>query len=278
MLMNTKTLTALAWAGFVLYAAATDIPLQLPKPDGKPGDATKPLKVYILAGQSNMVGMGDISGARPPYPNLFLSADPSIMPGVIPIGSVDDGKAFGWVPVARHGVFEAKATVYPGPGDTTKPPVKTVAVALGTVADKLPATEGAQTVVVTALMDVPANGAYAIHAGFEDSACNVVTLDGKEVYRKEIGGKPVIMKVALETGKRYPVTITYFKSGSAAFWLEQVDIEGKGDLVTLTKKDNKFPYLLDEAGKWTVRNDVTYTDPRLFPNRASSLLSATSPD
>ena len=46
------------FAGLVLPVAADVIPAQLPKPDGKPGDATRALKVYILAGQSNMVGMG----------------------------------------------------------------------------------------------------------------------------------------------------------------------------------------------------------------------------
>jgi len=237
----------------------------------------KPVKVYILAGQSNMVGMGDISGARPSYPNLFLSSDPAIIPGVMPIGSMDDGKALAWVPVARHGVFDAKARVYPGPGrEGPKLPDKPVALALGTVAEMLPAIKEPQVVGVSATMDVPANGIYTIHAGFGESSHNVVLLDGKEVYRKDNGGKPVITKVALETGKRYPLDITFFKSGSAAFWLEQVDIEGKGDLVTLTKKDKKFPYLLDDAGQWTARNDVTYTDPRLFPDRASSPLSATS--
>jgi alpha-galactosidase len=269
-------LSALVLTGFALNAAAKDIPAQLPGPDGKPGDPTKPVKVYIMAGQSNMVGMGDITGARPPYPNMFLSADPAIIPGVMPIGPVDDGKAQCWVPVDRHGVFEAKAAVYPGPSETTKQPVKTVAVALGTVAENLPATEGTQTVVVTALMDVPVTGTYTVHAGFGDSTHSVVSLDGKEVYRKDIGGKPVITKVALETGKRYPVTITYFKGGSAAFWLEQVEIEGKGDLVTLTKKDKKFPYLLDDAGNWTARNDVFYKEARLHPESAGSPLSATS--
>lgn len=265
----------MALAGLVIHTAAKEIPAQLPKPDGKPGDATKPVKVYFLAGQSNMVGMGDISGARPPYPNLFLSADPAIIPGVMPIGQVNDGKALAWVPVAKHGVFEAKAGVYPD-SDTTKESVKTVAVALGPVAEKLPAIDGRQTLVVTALMDVPANGTYTVHAGFLESSHNVVLLDGKEVYRKDIGGKPVVAKVALEAGKRYPLKITYFKGGSAAFWLEQVDIEGKGDLDILTKMEGKFPYLLDETGKWAARKDVSYTDPRLFPDRASSSLSATS--
>ena len=38
-------------------AAAGEIPLPLPKPDGQPGNPKKPVKVYIPAGQSNMVGM-----------------------------------------------------------------------------------------------------------------------------------------------------------------------------------------------------------------------------
>jgi len=33
----------------------------IPKPDGKPADMTKPVKVFILLGQSNMVGMGKLA-------------------------------------------------------------------------------------------------------------------------------------------------------------------------------------------------------------------------
>ena len=39
-----------------LQASAQLVPTQLPDPDGKAGDATQPVKVYILAGQSNMEG------------------------------------------------------------------------------------------------------------------------------------------------------------------------------------------------------------------------------
>jgi alpha-galactosidase len=38
----------------------TDPKQQLPKPDTKAPDTTKPVKVFILMGQSNMVGMGEI--------------------------------------------------------------------------------------------------------------------------------------------------------------------------------------------------------------------------
>ncbi len=33
---------------------------QLPRPDGKPADLTKPIKVYIMLGQSNMLGFGRV--------------------------------------------------------------------------------------------------------------------------------------------------------------------------------------------------------------------------
>ncbi|MCA9216373.1 MAG: hypothetical protein KDB27_25065 [Planctomycetales bacterium] len=36
---------------------------ELPEPDGKPADQTKPVKVFILLGQSNMLGFGKIGPA-----------------------------------------------------------------------------------------------------------------------------------------------------------------------------------------------------------------------
>ena len=49
--------------GLIVASGATlaqDNPRTLPKPDDKPGAANRPIKVFILMGQSNMVGMGDI--------------------------------------------------------------------------------------------------------------------------------------------------------------------------------------------------------------------------
>ncbi|MBL7222000.1 MAG: hypothetical protein ISS69_17970, partial [Phycisphaerae bacterium] len=66
-------LSALLLAGIGVNATAKDIPAQLPRPDGKPGDATKPVKVYILSGQSNMVGMGTLSGAQNRYSGVYLT-------------------------------------------------------------------------------------------------------------------------------------------------------------------------------------------------------------
>ena len=86
---RTKVVTTILVMAMTLQgfpAVAREIPAVLPRPDGKPGDSTKPVKIYILAGQSNMVGMGDLTGARPPWPSVMLSADPAIIPGMMPIG------------------------------------------------------------------------------------------------------------------------------------------------------------------------------------------------
>jgi hypothetical protein len=274
-------LLAIGVANAAEETAKTAIPLELPKPDGKAGDATKPVKVYILAGQSNMVGMGDIAGARPLYPSVFLSADPAIVPGVMPIG----GSA-----LAAHGVYRsadpkaekgAAVAIYPGEYDpkvdyAKLTPAKTETVALGTVAASLPTIDGPHTAVASAWIDVPATGSYTLHPGFGDSTQAIVTLDGKEVYRKEPGGAAVFQAVALEAGKRYPITITYFSGGSAAFWIEQVGLQGKGDLETVTKKDKKFQYLLDDAGNWTVRNDVYLQEARLTEGGKGCPMCATA--
>jgi len=263
-----------------LVHAAPIIPLELPRYDGMPGDPTKPVQVYILAGQSNMVGFGHLNNSRPLYPSLFLSADPAVIPGTMPIG----GSA-----LAAHGVYQSTARdAQPGAtvalhkgafnseADYAKlTPAKTATVALGTVTENLPTIDGPHTPVATAFIDVPKTGTYTLHAGFGDSTHAIITLDGKEVYRKEPGGRPVIEKSELEAGKQYPVSITYMKSGSAAFWMEQVDLVGTGDLMSYINQ-GKHTYLIEPDGGWVARNDVIFKEARLKPDSAAVPLSATS--
>ena len=51
-------------AVFALTAVAGDAPKPLPDPDGKPADISKSVQVYILMGQSNMLGAGKIAGDK----------------------------------------------------------------------------------------------------------------------------------------------------------------------------------------------------------------------
>lgn len=291
--MKINPILITAMCAVTLHAAS--VPLALPRPDGQPGSTDKPVKVYILAGQSNMVGMGDITGAQPPYPRVYLSADPAVIPGEMPVGTSRTKSACKWIwkgipAVQAHGVYQsadpsaksgAVVTLhkgaYPSDAELAKSsPLKTTTMALGTVSAQIPSLDGSATAVATAYLDVPTTGNYLVHVGFGDSSHAVARVDGKEVYRKESGGTAVLTKIPLEAGKRYPVSITYFQGGSAAFWLEQVDLVGKGDLVTLTQKDKKFPYLIDDAGNWTVRNDVYFQEARLVEGGKGAPMSAES--
>ncbi len=44
--------------------AADELPKVLPRPDGKAADMSKPVQVYILMGQSNMLPMGRVKGEK----------------------------------------------------------------------------------------------------------------------------------------------------------------------------------------------------------------------
>ena len=52
-------LAALVTASLTVLAA--EAPKELPRPDGKPADMSKPVQVYILMGQSNAVGLGKVA-------------------------------------------------------------------------------------------------------------------------------------------------------------------------------------------------------------------------
>ena len=55
-----STLTAAMMVLLTLPAVAAEVPDQLPDPNGKPADQGKPVKVFILMGQSNMLGFGRV--------------------------------------------------------------------------------------------------------------------------------------------------------------------------------------------------------------------------
>jgi alpha-galactosidase len=228
----------------------------------------KPLKIYILAGQSNMVGFGYLSGARPAFPSVFLSADPALIPGVLRIEKEQrkldvfgiyttvEGSQTGAIAKVYHGSYDPTANYAGMDALVTVDPLP-----LGTVRASLPGMEGEHTIVAEAFIEVPVSGTYRLHAGYGESSYAIVKLDGEEVYRKDEGKSPVIEAITLEKGKRYPISITYLRGGSCAFWLEQIDLKGKGDLTTVIR-DGQFPWFVDDEGNWTVRNDVIYWDVR----------------
>ena len=222
---------------FPIHSAG--VPSSLPDPDGKAGDANRSVKVYILAGQSNMVGMGNLSGARNVYDGVYLSSNPDVPDGPLQIYKVGNYKT-------------APLAVY---------------LPNGTKTDK-PVAEGE--------LEVSQHGVYHLHCGFGESSYNVVQLDDREVYRRELGGNPVNQGLTLQPGTRYKFKISGFKGVPPRFWMEKTDLLGNGDLDAVVKREGKFPWLLDAKGEWTVRNDVYFQEARLAKDGKGSPLSATS--
>ena len=215
-------LTLLTWA-----AHARDIPAQLPDPDQKPPATDKPVKVYILSGQSNMVGIGQVNsgGTR-------------------------------W-----SGVTDASVSVYPGPWSAdanyeTMTPIKTQELPVygGVKPTPFP---GGGVQVSRGFITLKNSGIYRFSPGYGNSTHNIMTLDGKEVHRREPGQDSVHQDFKIEGGKKYRFVITFLtNSADGLGWYHRTDVPGT--LHTLARVDGKFPHLIDDQGNWTVRNDVWY--------------------
>ena len=237
--MTRLILCSLLSALLFLPTHAAEVPFPLPDPDGKPGDATKPIKVYILAGQSNMVGMGNLSGAKNVYDGVYLSSDPGVPDGPLQIYKVGNYKT-------------APLAVY------------------------LPSGQKTGKAIAEGQLEVLQHGVYQLHCGFGESSYNVMQLDGREVYRRESGKHPVKQEVTLQPGKRYKFQASGFKGEPPRFWMRKMDLLGNGDLAAVAKREGKFPWLGVAVGEWAVRHDVYFQEARLAKDGRGSLLSATS--
>lgn len=82
-------------------------------------------------------------------------------------------------------------------------------------------------------------------------------VDGQEAHRKEPGKEAVRSEVKLTAGKKVPFKITYFtKNADGLGWLDRMDVPGT--LSTLVGHQGKYPYLRNDKGQWTSRDDVWY--------------------
>jgi len=146
--MTRLILCSLLSALLFLPTHAAEVSFPLPDPDGEPGDASKPIMVYILAGQSNMVGMGNLSGARNVYDGVYLSSDPGVPDGPLQIYKVGNYKT-------------SPLSVYLPDGKKTDKPIA----------------EGQ--------FEVSRSGVYQLSCGFGAGSRAVMLLDGK-VIRQEL--------------------------------------------------------------------------------------------
>ena len=191
--------------------------------------ATKnPVKVFILSGQSNMVGAGKVDGGGTRWGAEMID----------PVVSVYEGS------------YDAKANY-----DSLKP-IKTLKL------EKFGGTEptpypGGGVQVTRGFFQPKESGIFEFRPGYGGSSNCLMKVGGKEVHRQEAGGEAVQAEIKLEEGQKVPFKITYFtRDANGLGWTARLDVPGS--LKTLVKFGGKYPYLMNEKGQWTARDDVYY--------------------
>jgi len=186
------------------------------------------VKVYILSGQSNMVGIGQVTGGGTRWGGEFLEPTVSVYPGPYDAAANFDAmtptetlslEAFGGV----------RPTPYPSGG----------------------------TRVTRGRLKVKETGVYELRPGYGGSTYNIMTVAGKEVHRREPQGQSTFTPIQLRGGEAVPFEIIYLTDQANGLgWIARVDVPGT--LATVVKQDKLFPYLIDEDGRWRSRDDVYY--------------------
>ena len=225
---SVLSFVAIAALIVVPFGAIAAEPAPIQKPDGKPADMSKPVQVFILLGQSNMVGMGRIAGGSVRWGQEFTEPVVSVYPGAYdPDADYDAAKPAKTLALEKFGGTEP--TPYPGGG----------------------------TQIVRGFAQAAETGLYQFNPGYGDSEHNIMVVDGVEVHRKEPGGHAVKKSVKLTAGKKVPFTITYLTPNADGLgWMTRMDLPGT--LNTLVHEKGKYPYLVDAAGAWSQRNDVRF--------------------
>jgi len=240
--------------GTLCLAAATMISMSsVHAGDGdKAADTSKPVKVYILMGQSNMLAMGKVPGrGGGQTKSLYKTAEPTDGEKAQFVNiNVYDGayspeadyakmkpSHSGEIMIGAPKLKRVKRRRYPIP----MPPFPEQALQKGKVT------------VLSGFISVGFTGTQEISVGLKDGAFNVTTVDGKEVYRRDVGGKPKLTPIRLEANKRYAFRTVCFKKPDHGFAVVQTDLPGT--LETAVQND-LYTYLKGEDGNWKMRKDV----------------------
>jgi alpha-galactosidase len=196
--------------------------------------AEKPVKVYVLAGQSNMVGIGQTSPAGRTAYSTYVSAE-------------DKSKeAQGCIISIYSGAYD------PDVDYSKKEPVKTQQVRVGywphTAFAEI---EGEQTQIARGFIHIDQPGRYTFRSA-NGSICKV---NGKMVYDNMSDNKAEPEIVRYETGS-YPIEVIFNGVGRTNLSYNFYDLPGS--LYTVVKEQGNYPHLLNKDGEWASRDDVWY--------------------
>jgi len=194
--------------------------------------ADGPVQVYILSGQSNMVGIGAVGPGGMSRFNTYVSADEDAEQG-------------------------STLSIYSGEYDASvdydkRKPVETHQVRLGYWPHQSsPTLDEPCTHIIRGYIRIGRPGRYS----FRTTGGSFLELEGEEIFRNEPNKEPVQKTVKLEQGT-YPIKVTFF--GRSRSYLGHSFYDLPGSLYAVVKEQGKYPFLLDEDGDWASRDDVWY--------------------
>ena len=189
----------------------------------------KPVKVYILSGQSNMVGIGTVNTGGTRWGKEMINPVLSVYAGEYD-ADTDYDKAEPTQTLKLEAFGGVKPTPYPGGG----------------------------VQIVRGKVKMPETGAYEFRPGYGDGEYCIMTVDGKVAHQKEPGQKTAKRHaIKLEADQEVHFKITYLTKGANGLgWTARVDFPGT--LNTVVKQQGKYQELLDKNGNWASRDDVWY--------------------
>lgn len=234
LIIQILSITALVWI------PATSLPA---------ADTKKPVKVFILAGDANCLEQGVTSGRTEGKDAVFF---PNKNPEKDEVGRHVQCAVYkgAYQPGTDYDKLTPAWTGIIGLGENLSMKKKSRPFAL------LPesALQEDHTTVLRGSLSVPRTGQYEIQVDGEDAACNVTTVDGKEVWRREVGQeKTTIAPMSLEKGKRYGFRTIFFRKPGQDFRVPLVGMPGT--LETVMTEKPSYAFLKDMK-----RDDVTVYD------------------
>lgn len=193
-----------------------------------PSFGEEPVKVYLLSGQSNMVGIGQVTGGGSRWGSEFIDPVLSVYAGNYD-PAIDYAKLEPLETLKLESFGGGKPSPYPGGG----------------------------TQIVRGFIMPSETGIFEFRPGYGDSTHNIMRVAGTEIYRKESGQKPTYTTLKLTKGSKVPFEITYLTAKANGLgWMARIDVPGT--LATEVRQNGRFPYLIDDQGNWVSRDDVYY--------------------
>lgn len=223
-------------------------------------DAPQPVKVFILVGDENCLEQGVISSRTEGFDAAFYPNEKPVKDEV-------------W----RHVNCAVYKGAYQADADYDKLTAEvTGIVALGEsqAGKKKPklftpfpelALKDGYTTVLRGYLTVPRSGQYEVYAGAEETGFNVTTVEGQEVWRREVGqATSKLTPIQLEAKKRYAFRTIFFQKPGHEFLVPQVNRPGTLAMAMAEKK--QYAFLKDGSDYLGKRDDVILYDAQPLHN------------